>query len=63
MEEILNILGAEIPFDDKGELTDEGVAAYEKLIKILGELNRIGAIKESVDDLEKYFDEIIRLGF
>ena len=63
MEEILNVLGAKNPFDDNGDLTIDGVKAYEKLIFILYELERIGATNKSVDEFEKYFDEIIRLGF
>ena len=63
MEEILNILGAEIPFDDNGEWTINGANAYGKLIVILSELYKIGAVNKSVDEFEKYFDEIIRMGF
>lgn len=60
MEKILNILGAEKPFDENGDLTMGGADAYEKLIKIIEELHYIGAVSKSVDDFEKYFDEIIR---
>ena len=63
MEEILVVLGAETPFDENGELTPEGADAYEKLVEIIGHLNRIGAISEDVDKCEKCFDEIMRLGF
>lgn len=63
MKKILNILGAEIPFDNDGDLTTDGANAYEKLIKILEELNHIGAVNKSINEFEKYFDEIIRLGF
>ena len=60
MDIILKTLGAEIPFDENGDLTIEGADAYEKLIVIVGELKHIGAIAETVDRLENYFDEIIR---
>lgn len=63
MEEILNILGAKQPFDETGDLTSEGADAYEKLIRIISLLNDIGAITETEEQCEKYFDEIIRLGF
>ena len=63
MEKILNVLGAAIPFNESGNLTPDGVNAYNKLIVILNELHKIGAINKSVDDLENYFDEIIRLGY
>jgi hypothetical protein len=59
MERILSILGAKQPFNQDGELTTDGLDAYEKLVEILIELNMIGAISESIDNLEKYFDEII----
>lgn len=61
MEKILNVLGAEIPFDDNGDLTVDGANAYDKLIVIVDELHRIGATNKTVDDFEKYFDEIIRV--
>lgn len=63
MEKILNILGSKKPFDRNGELTESGAKAYEKLITILDELNNVGAIDKSVDDLEAYFDEIIDQGY
>lgn len=63
METILNILGAKDPFDDNGELTSDGVDAYEKLILILHELHIIGAVNKTVDEFEKYFNEVIQLGF
>lgn len=63
MEKILNVLGAATPFDDNGDLTPDGANAYNKLIVILDELHRIGAIDKSVDELENCFDEIIRLGY
>jgi len=59
MERILSILGAREPFNQDGELTTDGADAYEKLFEILIELNMIGAISEKIDNLEKYFDEII----
>ncbi len=59
MERILSILGARKPFGQDGELTTDGADAYEKLVEILIELNIIGAISEKIDNLEKYFDEII----
>lgn len=63
MEKILKTLGAKVVFDDNGELTTDGANAYDKLIIILDELYRIGAINKSVDEFEDYFDEIIRLGY
>lgn len=60
MEKILNILGAETPFDDCGDLTPEGANAYKKLVSILEELHHIGAVNKRIDDFEKYFDEIIK---
>lgn len=63
MEKILNILGAAIPFDENGDLTSDGANAYNKLIMILNELHSIGAIDKSTDEVENYFDEIIKLGY
>ena len=63
LEEILRELGADIPFDDNGELTSEGADAYEKLLKINEGLWQIGALGMRGDTLECYLDEIIRLGF
>jgi hypothetical protein len=63
MEKILKELGSTNPFDENGELTSNGADAYDKLIKIIAELHRIGVITETVDSCEKCFDEIFRLGF
>lgn len=63
LEEILKELGADIPFDEKGDLTSNGADAYEKLINVVTGLNSIGAIQEKLDDIESYCDEIVRLGF
>ncbi len=63
MEEILQILGAEEVFDNNGDLTTGGADAYEKLASIIELLNCIGIIHETLDECEKRFDEIIRLGF
>ena len=63
MELILKTLGAEVVFDNNGDLTTDGHNAYEKLIVILDELYRIGATDKTVDEFESYFDEIFRLGF
>lgn len=63
LEEILKELGADIPFDEKGDLTSNGADAYEKLINVVTGLNSIGAIQEKPDDIECYCDEIVRLGF
>lgn len=46
LEEILKELGADIPFDEKGDLTSNGADAYEKLINVVTGLNSIGAIQE-----------------
>lgn len=63
LEEILKELGADNPFDDSGELTSDGIAACDKLIKICDGLKRIGALGKTGDSLENYIDEIVRLGF
>lgn len=63
MEELLKILGANNPFNDNGDLTSDGSEAYEKLIQIVSILYYIGAITKTPDQIESYFDEIIRLGF
>lgn len=63
LEEILKELGAEVPFNKDGELTPEGAEAEEKLLKIAGGLEYIGAFGKSGDELENYLDEIIRLNF
>lgn len=63
MEKILKVLGAEIVFDEDGELTVDGANAYDKFLVILDELYKIGATNKTVDEFENYFDEIIKLGF
>ena len=65
LEEILKQLGADIPFDESGDLTPNGADAYEKLLRIVDGLKQIGALGKgkSGDELESYLDEIIRLGF
>lgn len=61
MEKILMELGCKsFPFTQNGQLSQEGVMAYDKLINIIYELNRIGIIQEDVDYCEKLFDEIMR---
>ncbi len=63
MDKILSELGCnKFPYQSNGKLTDEGVIAYDKLINIISELNRLGIIKENVDYCEKIFDEIINVG-
>lgn len=63
LEEILQELGADMPFDESGDLTPNGADAFEKLINVVTGLNNIGAIQEKPDDIESYCDEIIRLNF
>jgi len=63
MEEILKILGAEQPFEESGELSRQGADAYNKLVAIINSLNRIGVIRETSDQCERHFDEIMKLGF
>ncbi len=64
MDRILAELGCDIfPYKENGELTDEGAIAYDKLINIIYELNRIGVIKEDIDHCERLFDEIISVGY
>lgn len=63
LEEILQTLGAEIPFDNNGDLSPDGADAWEKLLRVITGLHDIGAIQEKPDDIESYCDEIVRLGF
>lgn len=67
LEEILQELGAEKPFDDKpdgtGEYTEAGLCACAKLLRIGGGQMQIGALGKTGDELENYLDEIVRLGF
>ena len=63
MESILQTLGAKTPLDEEGNLTREGEVAWEKLILVVTELNSIGAIRETPDRMESYFEEIIRCGY
>lgn len=46
LEEILQELGADMPFDESGDLTPNGADAFEKLINVVTGLNNIGAIQE-----------------
>lgn len=61
--EILQELGADKPFDNKGNYTPNGVIAYEKLLRIIDGLDCIGALGKTGDQLESYFSEIVRLEF
>lgn len=63
LEEILKELGADMPFNENGDLTPNGADAWEKLINVVTGLNNIGAIQEKPDNIESYCDEIMRLGF
>ena len=63
LEEILQELGAAIPFDENGDLTPNGADALEKLINVVAGLNSVGAIQEKPDYVERFIDEIMRLNF
>ena len=63
LEEIFKELGAEIPFDETGDLTSEGADAFDKLLRIVDGLDYIGALDKKGDELETYLDEIVRLVF
>lgn len=63
LEEILQELGADMPFDENGDLTPNGADALEKLINVVTGLNNIGAIQEKPDYVERFIDEIMRLEF
>lgn len=63
MEKILMEIGCKsFPYKQNGQLSEDGIIAYDKLINIICELNRIGVIQEDVDYCEKLFDEIINDG-
>ena len=61
MEYILMNLGSRKPFNKSGKLTKSGEKAYEKLLDIVAEMRNNGAIIETRDDVERYYDEVIRL--
>lgn len=61
MEYILMNLGSKKPFNKNGKLTKSGEKAYEKLLDIVAEMRNNGAIIETRDDVERYYDEVIRL--
>lgn len=63
LEDILRLLGADKPFDDNGNYTEDGIKAQEKLLDIVDGLKSIGALGKTGDQLEAYLDEIVRLGF
>ena len=63
LEEILIELGADIPFDNNGDLTPEGADAEQKLLRIVDGLYYIGALGKRGDELEDYMDEIVSLGY
>lgn len=52
LEEILKEFGADMPFDENGDLTPNGADAWEKLINVVTGLNNIGAIQENMEDRE-----------
>ena len=45
--EILQELGADKPFNNKGNYTDDGLIVYEKLLRIIDGLDCIGAFGNS----------------
>lgn len=61
--EILQELGADKPFNNKGNYTDDGLIAYEKLLRIIDGLDCIGALGKTGDELESYLSEIVKLEF
>lgn len=63
LERALMLCGAKSPIDHRGNLTSCGYDAEDKLLKIIDELNKIGAIFETRDHVENYLDGIIHLGF
>lgn len=63
LERALMLCGAKSPIDHRGNLTSCGYDAEDKLLKIIDELNKIGAISETRDHVENYLDGIIHLGF
>lgn len=64
LERILQLLGAEAPFDEKdGTLTEAGQIAMNKLEELIDNLDYIGAVGKKGDEFLTYCDEIIRLGF
>lgn len=63
LEKILQELGAEKPFADNGDYTEDGLCACAKLLRIVDGLNAIGTLGKTGDELENYLDEIVRLGF
>ena len=63
LENILQELGAEKPFNTSGGLTADGTEAWDRLIRIVIGLHNIGAIKETPEHVECYCNEIVRLDF
>ena len=63
LEEVLQLLGVEHPFEKDGSLTDEGCGAVYKLVQIVDGLDYMGVLGLTGDKLEDKIDEIIRLGF
>lgn len=62
MDSIFRTLGSARPFLKSGELSASGCIAYQKLLYILTELNRIGVITEDADECEKEISQILKLG-
>lgn len=63
LDNILQMLGADEPFDKNGELTQAGIEAVRKLVKIVDGLECIGAAGKTGDKLEDYIYDIVRLGY
>lgn len=62
LEDILIKLGSAKPFKKDGSLSKSGEEALTKLNYVVLGLNDIGAIKEKLDEVERYCAEIISLG-
>lgn len=60
LEEILQELGVEVPFDNN-QYTSEGLLALDKLMRITSGLECIGALGKVGDKLEAYCDEIVAM--
>ena len=57
LEDILNDLGCEKPFDKNGKFTNEGVRTYKTLIDLLYDLKEL----TNKDDIASIIDELDKI--
>ena len=62
LETILIALGCKKPFKKNGDMSESGWKVYDKLMSILVYLKDNGVINFRQDALDKWVDEVVKMG-